>query len=114
MSYLNKFARFALVAGFAGTAAAGSAAAQQLKIDGGASLNLQGKVNSQVAAAIGAGSVAHNVVGGVTSGGGLSIGKATINARGHANSQAAFALGVGSMATNNVGGVLAAGALTAR
>ena len=115
MFSLNKAVPSALVAGFAVILAAGSASAEQMKIGNGATLNLTGKINSQVALALGAAATAHNVIGGVTSGGGLSIGgRASITTRADANSQVALALGAASSASNNVGGVLAMGGVTSR
>lgn len=116
MFSLRKLTQGALMAGFAAIAlASGSASAQQMKIGNGASLNLEGKVNSQVALALGSVASAHNVVGGITSGGGLSLGnKASITTRATSNSQVALALGSGASAGNNVAGVLAMGSLTSR
>lgn len=115
MFSFGKMICVASVAGFGAVLAIGSASAQQMQIGKGATLNLDGKVNSQVALALGSLATAHNVAGGVTSGGGLSIGdKASITTRAQSNSQVALALGSGASAGNNVGGVLAMGGLTSR
>lgn len=110
MFHSYKIVRGAFVAGFAVVVAAGSASAQEMKFGNRATLNLDGKVNSQVATALGRNSTAHNVVGGITSGGALSVGdRASITTRAQSNSQLALASGRESSATNNIGGVLTTG-----
>jgi len=108
MFSLHKATRSALVAGLIVILGIGSASAADMTIGKEATINLTGKVNSQVALALGSNAMAHNVAGGITGVGGLSIGdKANITAKGQANSQVALALGSGASAANNVGGVLA-------
>ncbi len=81
-------------------------------------LNLQGKVSNQVAAALGARATAHNVAGGITGGGSMSIGdRARVTTRAQVNGlvgQVAIAGGIGSSAGNNAGGVLAMGSALSR
>jgi hypothetical protein len=74
MSNHQKFARSAPVAGLAlaATLAAAPASAQQMSIGAGATLNLSGEVNSQVALALGNGASASNNVAGVLAMGALT------------------------------------------
>lgn len=108
MFSLHKATRSALVAGLVVILGIGSASAADMTIGKGATITTEGKVNSQVALALGSGASAANNVGGVMGVGGLSIGdKVSITAKGQSNSQVALALGSGALAANNVGGVLA-------
>jgi hypothetical protein len=111
----GKLIRGALVAGGAALVFAGSAFAQDAKIGNRATVKLEGEVKKQVALALGNFATAHNAVGGITAGAGLSIGnQATVTSHGKADEQAALALGNGASAGNNVGGILVMGGLTSR
>jgi hypothetical protein len=111
----SKLIRGALLAACTVLVFTGSASAQDAKIGNRATVKLEGEVGKQVALALGNFATAHNGVGGITAGNGVSIGnQATVSAHGKADDQVALALGNGASASNNVGGIVVMGSLTSR